>query len=654
MMLRNTGEEDYFQTTDCRSHDKRSVNPDFRKHFQLLQPSTNILRFPGGEIANFYHLGNLDPSGCFTDTRGYGIKDKEILSRKNPNAFAKEKKDYTRSNRNVIFDLIELCKENPGLEIVYVVNLVTHFINHRDSQRVLWLDYYTSFNEWEDMLADPDFTWKMQENLNTIRLLQQHGIKIRAIELGNELYMNDYPATLSRADTPEEKDKYLYKYANLAKLYSDSLRKHFPGIPLGVPYSERNTQFERSWNRNLKTIDSYFDAYVLHDYYTGRESHSRHTHCNEKLEERILSLINFMDGQQKKIWITEWNLLFGQPVFSPNRNMNNAENAAYIFDYTTSIQRLNAQYDNIVEIITMHNLAAKSGAAPLFNASGNYFKHMTPSIEPNASVWGAYILSLFEQLLSTGEKWAIFDQVSINAVDSFHHNIDRNKLFLKPFWQPDADINGIFYFANMTDQSYLISGDNSYILTHDGEQSFAVGGAEMRSSPTFTIFYIDSISSGNFDEALLRSDTTLLPARSIGIILTQHLSGSDGEAQRRTPCSLGPKDITLGDLMNRNIRELLCSPPPQESQHLALRKSTEEARVPKVYPNPTRNNIWIEHHYEETGNLYIYNQMGMQLYQAPFNKGRHQINVSGWVSGVYHYVVRYEKEQHTGHFVVLR
>jgi hypothetical protein len=659
IMLKNTGDKDYFQGTSCWKEDKRSVNPEFRHYFDLLQSKTNILRFPGGEIANFYHLGKLDPSGCFTDTKGYGVSDMEIISRKNPNAFAKEKKDYTRTNRNAIFDLIELCKEYPDIEIVYVMNLTTHFINRYKTNKAFWLDYYVSFDNWEDILADPDFDIKMQENFNAIRLLQSHGIKVRAIELGNELYMNDYSATLSINDSKEEMGEYLVKYTNLVKLYSDSIRQIFPDIPMGVPYSDRNTVFERSWNRQLKTIGSYFDAYVLHDYYTGRETHSRHEHCNQKLEERITRMINFMEDDSKKIWITEWNLLFGQPALSANKNLNNAENAAYIFDYTTSIQWINTKYNDIVDIITMHNLAARSGAAPLFHSTGNYLKHMTPVINPNTSVWGAYLLSLFEQMVSTSEKWPVFEQVQFSAVDSSGHLIDRNKFFMKPFWQPEADINGIIYFANMTGQDYRLSKAHSFVKFNDNHYSFLENerssDENTETQTAYTIFYIDSISSGKFGEAYLKSDTAMLPANSIGIILTQHLSepGSTA-AQRKTThhCNIQARDISMQDMRENmhDIPALLCKQPNETMERKSNQAITNNI---KLYPNPASNQVWIASA-SANASLQIFNQLGVLMYQAPLEQGRHMVELSGWINGLYHYVVQQDRDLLTGHFVVQR
>jgi len=651
IMLKKTNEQDYFQGTSCYKKDIRSVNPEFKESFDLLKPTTNVLRFPGGELANFYHLGTRDPDGCFTNTVGYGVNDLEIISRKNVNNFTKEKKEEVRTNRNAIFDLIELCKQYPDIEVVYVMNLATHFINWHDSTAVYWMYHYTSFNNWEDMLADPDYQFKMQENLNAIRLLQEHGIKIRAIELGNELYMNDYPVNLSINDSEAEKQEYLVKFNNLVKIYSDSIRQLFPGIPMGVPYSDRNIMYEKQWNRTLRDNSSYFDAYVYHDYFTNKEWYTKHEHCNVKLEERLVDLMDFIGNTGKKIWITEWNLLFGE-----TGNKNDLNNAAYIFDYTTSIYDINARYNNIVEIMTLHNLAAWSESAPLLSARGNYFKHAQPYIKPNASVWGAYMLNLFDVLVSSDEKYAIFDDVHFNAIDSADVKFDRNKLFLKSFWQPNDDIKGVMYFANLTDQAFRLSKENSYVLSSGRNMNFTDLDSAYRNEgvPAYNIFYIDSISNDSiFSDIRIKTDTALIPANAIGIILTSYLAdNASPQARLSTPsCKIRNTGFGINELKDNmdDIRRFLCDSNAPVAKQAPVAANMNEGVT--VYPNPARTTIWLEKH-TAGEDVKIYNQVGIQMLSVSTTEPKISIDIRTWPAGMYHYMVSGKGDIKNGHFVV--
>lgn len=71
----------------------------------------------------------------------------------------------------------------------------------------------------------------------------------------------------------------------------------------------------------------------------------------------------------------------------------------------------------------------------------------------------------------------------------------------------------------------------------------------------------------------------------------------------------------------------------------------------KVYPNPSSGqvNICAE---EAQGTLYIYNQLGQQIYNATLNKPCETIDVKGHGTGMYYYRLQSSAKSYTGRFIV--
>ncbi|HZH68793.1 MAG TPA: hypothetical protein VFD65_06290 [Chitinophagales bacterium] len=249
----------------------------------LSQLQPDILRFPGGTIANKYHFRKS----------GYG-----------------QDSNFDRKTaQNYIVEFVRLVKsmEQPP-KVLYVINMFEHF-------------HKPTVSDW-DLIV---------ENLAAILYLKKQGVEIVGVELGNEFYI--YPvirgwdikiSSKTKIRLKQEQgddwwpDTYK-KYNRLAQLYHRAIKKIDPEILTGIPMGSSVNKNHKKWNAFAYQM-KFSDAYIQHWY--GQLSEASAEDIAEKnfnrFAKRVEDNIREVKSTEKQLWITEWNGIdFG---FKNNRN----------------------------------------------------------------------------------------------------------------------------------------------------------------------------------------------------------------------------------------------------------------------------------------------------------------------------------------------
>lgn len=286
----------------------------------ILNPE--MLRFPGGTIANFYH-----PAG-----KGYGFRKSDINTREggidtNINNLLVEQ-DALKDTSNFIRRFIPFAK-SLNTKIIYVANILTG---------------------------------KISETIQSLQLLQSSGLTIEYVELGNEFYLNAYKDLVPDANA----------YVNRAKPFAEAIRQKFPAIKLSVPAEakpHRAVNKSAGWDLVLSKF-SFYDAVSIHIYpdfkNCASEKNSLNLGCYSKEVNQFLFQIypDYLERttrlfQNKPLLITEWN------IAKPNRIFGNTMlHGLYTALFQLENMRLNSK-NPAVQLMCFHNLASKENAYSL-------------------------------------------------------------------------------------------------------------------------------------------------------------------------------------------------------------------------------------------------------------------------------------------------
>lgn len=293
---------------------EQRFNNNYRNTVDQLAP--DVLRFPGGTIANKYHF--FKP--------GYGQNS----------AFDQK----TRQNYIVeMVRLIKSLKKTP--KILYVINMSEHF-------------HKPTVSDW-DLIV---------ENLAAILYLKEQGIEIAGIELGNEFYLysvirgidikipKDWRKEMKKNPNSDEwwPDTFK-KYNRLAQLYNIAIKKIDPKIKTGIPMGSSMNRNHDRWNFFAETM-TFSDAFVQHWYGQLKDAKDEaEARGNfDKFTERVSK--NITDLRQKTgkdVWITEWNAIdFG---FNNDRNMHWRQSPLHV-DLNLRMQTM---FDTIGTDITIYH-----------------------------------------------------------------------------------------------------------------------------------------------------------------------------------------------------------------------------------------------------------------------------------------------------------
>ena len=246
--------------------DLLGYNLAYRVHHQkidnMLSPPDvnalhpNVLRFPSGIEANFYHwqYDGFDPA----DFRRFPSFNKPGLR----NAYRQTSKG--RGRHGLVSVSKWAKKHDASLSLVLNVTTVS------DSE----------------------------ELVRFIAHVRKLGVKVKYIELGNELYLK-----AQGGEVVED----AHDYVKIVIPIIARLKKAFPDLPIGLPISLTN----QKWDRVIQDARISFDAVILHPYINvsciatvGQDQDLIH-YSAKGLPELFSRVARQFPG--KELWVTEWN-----------------------------------------------------------------------------------------------------------------------------------------------------------------------------------------------------------------------------------------------------------------------------------------------------------------------------------------------------------
>lgn len=316
--------------------------PDLCLRDDVTDPLANLepllLRFPGGTIANYYHLGELDQDGCGTDNTGYGVILNEV-SFLLGNTIGQQLNRDQEVDRNHIFNFIDMVKAletelNRPVEVIYVLNLLSHF---KGAGRGDALD--SNLTRYQNIMA---------ENLAGIQLFKDHGVEVNAVECGNELYFPHYTGPLTHDVDVEE-------YLALSQHYNAKLKATFPGVKTGLAVELKPNN---SWTQEF-VGDTAFDAFIIHEYYRQANDGTVEDFVYDGFFDELADF-NSTLGSDKEIWLTEWNIEQSEP------NIKTFEHSAFVLETLLGMQEFNATHPTTITYANYHNLLTLNGPSVVF------------------------------------------------------------------------------------------------------------------------------------------------------------------------------------------------------------------------------------------------------------------------------------------------
>lgn len=311
------------------------------KSYDALLPllkdlSPQILRFPGGTIANYYH----------PEEAGYGISQEALKDKKVRESHGMVINQHNRVKEEKIADnykipFTRLCKDL-NASVLIVANLLDG---------------------------------NLKETMELIQHFKKNYIDIAGVELGNEYYLNGY---IPQFPTVE---KYIKKCRN----FSSAIRRQFPDLKIGVVVApnqafgniptKRASRF-KTWNELLSN-ERFYDAIITHIYAKADDCadlasmkerydcalNESDQYADKNLQKIIKEYLNIFNDRPK-IWITEWNLK------SKSKEMPFGDTflqACYALDFVFNAIRINKVLGESIEYSTYHNLCAGGEAYALLN-----------------------------------------------------------------------------------------------------------------------------------------------------------------------------------------------------------------------------------------------------------------------------------------------
>lgn len=289
--------------------------------------SPNVLRWPGGGLSTFYHWNGL----------GYGYIESEVkaINEKSYENFIKQ--DFFNKKKTVnykYFDKEMELTKRINADLIVVANIITGTPHELNEQ---------------------------------LREIRRQGVTIKAVELGNEMYLKQARTIIN---SPE-------KYLLVCKPFADSLKKYFPEIPIGIcaaPFtriaddenSSASSDYFKNWNE-VVAREKWYDFYINHYYIPVQ--------CQDELKEidKIFDcaseditelagsfLSNSFDyyqkifGTDRKMYITEWNIA---QTMTKGTYGNTLLQAIFITEFYNTLNKENGKRNNLIEAATYFGMS---------------------------------------------------------------------------------------------------------------------------------------------------------------------------------------------------------------------------------------------------------------------------------------------------------
>ncbi|MEW5805303.1 MAG: hypothetical protein AB1721_01040 [Patescibacteria group bacterium] len=232
---------------------------------------TNLIRFPGGTVGNFYDWETFAPNWQVAE---------EILGAHNKD-YQFQKKSFETLVRNLNpIDFINKAHEY-GQEVIVQLNL---YIN------------------------------TPAQTAAALRKIKNAGIDIKYFELGNEMY-----AYMS-----------LNEYLQKAQAAAVKIKEYYPNAQIGIVANQRVlwSGGDSRWGNEAPPNADWFDAIIVHPYLNSQPEPNMSTSLTNpehqeyifsSVNEKLARLVDLVKAQypNKKIWTTEWNTLSGPEQENP-------------------------------------------------------------------------------------------------------------------------------------------------------------------------------------------------------------------------------------------------------------------------------------------------------------------------------------------------
>ena len=376
----------------------------------LTDLDAEVLRFPGGTTANFYH----------PEEKGYGYREEDIALTEGSNVHKTMSGNYQREQQyiskglvrqNFIHDFIDVAKTTDA-KVLYVANL---------------------------------FSGTTEEVLYALDLLIDNNIDVIGVELGNEYYLKAYKKKYASADP----------YITQAKKVADAIAAKHPDLPVAIvaapapgakDMSKKQEEQYGEWNEKLAKW-SFYDACVTHLYsmpvscinQKGNEGvfscamDENEIFTHEKLP-AIIDHFGSVYGTNVPIWLTEWNVqgvfqYFGNTFFQ----------AYYLTDFALAMRN-----EKRVEIAACHNLLSGGYGFNILAKAKKEEKHLT---ENSAYIrrTGYYTMELLQPLYQ--ENATMLTGIVPRIDEQDHTRISR------VYSTGGDEATAFFYILNATEKS---------------------------------------------------------------------------------------------------------------------------------------------------------------------------------------------------------
>lgn len=248
----------------------------------IQQVNPQVLRFPGGTTANFYHFGG----------KGYGYRQEDAALVQGSNAFENISKSYTAEQK--LLSQGELTQNyavpfaDLALEVQANVVLVANLFSGSD-----------------------------EEVLDMVQYFVNRGVHVVGIELGNEYYFKAYDSVFPTVEA----------YIERAEKLAQKLKQAHPDIPLAAVAATsaelretgaRKAESLVEWNQKLGQ-ERFYDAIITHMYSKPKKcmnlAQAEKFDCSlsantvfayKKMPDAVEYYKQFYGN--KPVWITEWNM----------------------------------------------------------------------------------------------------------------------------------------------------------------------------------------------------------------------------------------------------------------------------------------------------------------------------------------------------------
>lgn len=304
--------------------------------------SPKVLRFPGGTIGNFYHPRK----------EAYGFKVSDV-------------EEYYSGRFSHRVHTLKQAAQQRGHKENYIEDFII-LVKRLNAKVIVNANVLSS---------------EKDEIIYVLNKFKDEGIEVLGVELGSELSNRAYKKHI----------KSVYNYIDLAKKYTQIIKKEFPNMKVGVvaaPIKKKTPNRIKNWNTVLAK-ENFYDAIIHHSYHKvvdGEEDagvmiseedidkskkEQFDLYKDRILEELNYGFVNRMNQynsifKDKEIWITEWNLQMTKTTG------NTMFQSLFVTQYMLELLS-NSVLKNIT-IATYHNLAGRDISASIFKGVKNGFE----------------------------------------------------------------------------------------------------------------------------------------------------------------------------------------------------------------------------------------------------------------------------------------